>query len=102
VARSEPTFNPRFALWRCWRGPAWMNTAWLLVPPMIELGYTTEAERIVRSLELAADRHGYGSTTTRSADAALPREGSGLPHCSSIFSQNAGSMAASRPAGPAS
>jgi hypothetical protein len=58
VARSEPTFNPRFALWRCWRGPAWMNTAWLLVPPMIELGYTTEAERIVRSLELAADRHG--------------------------------------------
>lgn len=59
VARSEPTFNPRFSLWRCWRGPAWMNTAWLLVPPMIELGYVTEAERIVRSLELAVQRHGY-------------------------------------------
>ena len=59
VARSEPTFNPRFALWRCWRGPAWMNTSWLLVPPMIELGYAAEAERIVRSLEVAALRHGF-------------------------------------------
>jgi hypothetical protein len=59
VALCEPTFNPRFALWRCWRGPSWMNTAWLLVPPMIELGYRAEAERIVRSLELAVDRHGY-------------------------------------------
>ncbi len=58
VARSEPTFNPRFSLWRCWRGP-WMNTAWLLVPAMIELGYTSEAERIVHSLELAVQRHGY-------------------------------------------
>ena len=59
MARSEPTFNPRFALWRCWRGPAWMNTSWLLVPPMIELGYAAEAERIVRSLEVAALRHGF-------------------------------------------
>jgi neutral trehalase len=59
VALSEPTFNPRFALWRCWRGPAWMNTAWLLVPPMFELGYAPEAERIMRSLELAVDRHGF-------------------------------------------
>jgi neutral trehalase len=59
VARSEPTFNPRFSLWRCWRGPAWMNTAWLLVPGMVELGYAGEAERIVRSLEEAVDRHGF-------------------------------------------
>ena len=41
VAISEPTFNPGFALWRCWRGPAWMNTAWLLVPAMRQLGYGT-------------------------------------------------------------
>ena len=59
VARCEPTFNPHFALWRCWRGPAWMNTAWLLVPPMLELGYAREAERIVRSLESAVARHGF-------------------------------------------
>jgi hypothetical protein len=55
----EPAFNPRFALWRCWRGPSWMNTAWLLVPAMAELGYVTEARRIVRSLELAVERDGY-------------------------------------------
>jgi hypothetical protein len=36
-----------------------MNTAWLLVPAMRELGYTREAERIVTSLELAADRYGF-------------------------------------------
>jgi hypothetical protein len=59
VAMSEPTFNPRFAMWRCWRGPSWMNIAWLLVPAMQELGYQAQAERVVHSLELAVDRHGY-------------------------------------------
>ena len=59
VSIAEPTFNPRFSLWRCWRGPSWMNTAWLLVPAMARLGYAAEAERIVRSLELAVERHGF-------------------------------------------
>jgi neutral trehalase len=59
VAMSEPTFNPGFAMWRCWRGPSWMNIAWLLVPAMQELGYQAQAERVVHSLELAVDRHGY-------------------------------------------
>ncbi|HEX4011214.1 MAG TPA: hypothetical protein VHX62_14440 [Solirubrobacteraceae bacterium] len=59
VALSEPEFNPNFAVWRCWRGPSWMNIAWPLVPPMRELGYIAEAERVVRSLELTVDRHGY-------------------------------------------
>jgi hypothetical protein len=59
VALSETEFNPNFALWRCWRGPSWMNIAWLLVPPMRELGYVAEAQRVVRSLEVAVDRHGY-------------------------------------------
>ena len=35
----EPSFHPSFEAWRCWRGPSWMNTAWLLVPAMRELGY---------------------------------------------------------------
>ena len=59
VAMDEPTFNPRFALWRCWRGPSWMNTTWLLVPAMADLGYAAEAQRIVRSLEAAVERFGY-------------------------------------------
>jgi hypothetical protein len=59
VALEEPSFKPGFALWRCWRGPSWLNVAWLLVPPMRELGYRTEADRVLRSLELAVDRAGY-------------------------------------------
>ena len=59
VSIEEPAFHPGFALWRCWRGPAWMNTAWLLVPAMRELGYEQDADRVVRSLEVAVDRYGY-------------------------------------------
>jgi len=59
VAREEPTFNPRFDRWRCWRGPSWMPTAWLLVPPMRRLGYVDEADRIVRGLARSVERYGY-------------------------------------------
>ena len=59
VSVEEPEFKPGFALWRCWRGPSWMNTAWLLVPAMHELGYIDEAARVVDSLERAVDRYGF-------------------------------------------
>jgi len=47
-----------FDRWRCWRGAAWIVTAWLLVPPLRRLGYESEADRIVSSLATAALRHG--------------------------------------------
>ncbi len=59
VSIEEPSFEPGFQLWRCWRGPSWMNTAWLLVPAMRELGYEEEARRIVSSLVEAVARSGY-------------------------------------------
>lgn len=59
VSREEPSFQPGFALWRCWRGPSWINTAWLLVPALHELGYGEEAERIVASLVRAVARDGF-------------------------------------------
>jgi glycogen debranching enzyme len=59
VALEEPSFNPCFDRWRCWRGPAWMNCAWLLVPPMRALGYREEADRVVESLACAVERHGF-------------------------------------------
>ncbi|MEA2198755.1 MAG: hypothetical protein QOJ25_2806 [Solirubrobacteraceae bacterium] len=59
VSQEEPSFEPGFSLWRCWRGPSWVNTAWLLVPAMRELGYDEEADRIVASLACAAARHGF-------------------------------------------
>jgi hypothetical protein len=58
VAMDEPSFKPGFDLWRCWRGPSWVNTAWLLVPALRELGYEADAARIVGSLETAARAHG--------------------------------------------
>ena len=58
VSIEEPSFHPGFQVWRCWRGPSWMNTAWLLVPAMRELGYGDDAERVTESMLLAVDRHG--------------------------------------------
>jgi hypothetical protein len=59
VSQEEPSFRPGFQAWRCWRGPSWMNTSWLLVPAMRELGYVAEANAIVTSLQQAALRSGF-------------------------------------------
>jgi glycogen debranching enzyme len=58
VAMDEPSFNPKFDRWRCWRGPSWVNTAWLLVPALRELGYVEAADGIVRGLVEAALKDG--------------------------------------------
>jgi hypothetical protein len=59
VSMQEPGYYPGFRLWRTWRGPSWINTAWLLVPALDELGYAEEADRIAGSLAEAALRHGF-------------------------------------------
>ena len=71
VAMDEPAFNPGFDLWRTWRGPSWMNVAWLLLAPLRELGHGDEADRVATALKEAAGRDGlreyYG-----------PHDGSGM------------------------
>jgi neutral trehalase len=59
VSMAEPSFTPSFDRFRTWRGPSWVNTAWLLVPPLRALGYREEAERIVERLADAIARHGF-------------------------------------------
>jgi len=59
VAMDEPSFRAGWHLFRCWRGPAWMNTAWMLVPPMRRLGYAADADRLVASLVALVERHGF-------------------------------------------
>jgi hypothetical protein len=59
VSMEEPSFHPRWDRFRTWRGPSWMNTAWLLAPAMRELGYERAAERVVASLADAAARGGF-------------------------------------------
>jgi hypothetical protein len=59
VSMEEPSFRAGFDRFRCWRGPSWVNTSWLLVPPLRELGYEQEAARIVRSLADTLEREGF-------------------------------------------
>ncbi len=70
VSMEEPSYTPHFDRWRCWRGPSWVNTAWLLTPALRELGYEADAERIVASLARAALREGFREYYD-------PRDGSG-------------------------
>jgi glycogen debranching enzyme len=59
VSMEEPSFRAGFDRFRCWRGPSWVNTSWLLVRPLRELGYEEEAARIVRSLADTLEREGF-------------------------------------------
>jgi glycogen debranching enzyme len=59
VSMEEPSFRAGWHLFRCWRGPAWMNTAWLLVPALRRHGYAAEADRIVASCLTLVERHGF-------------------------------------------
>ena len=70
VAMDEPAFRPGFDRWRAWRGPSWMNTAWLLVPHIAAAGHEAAAARIADRLttpvlheglrEYYDPRHGRG------------------------------------------
>src|SRR5258707_123144 len=44
--------------WRCWRGPSWINVAWLLLPALASLGLTEDAQRIASGLVGAVGREG--------------------------------------------
>jgi mannosylglycerate hydrolase MGH1-like protein len=59
ISMEEPAFTPGFDRFRTWRGPSWINTAWLLVPPLRALGYAEAAERIVERLADAIGRDGF-------------------------------------------
>jgi glycogen debranching enzyme len=59
VSMEEPSFRAGWHLFRCWRGPAWVNTVWLLVPALRRFGYHAEADRILRSCVHLVERHGF-------------------------------------------
>jgi hypothetical protein len=58
VAMDEPSFKPGFDVWRTWRGPSWMNVAWLMLSPLRDLGYADEAAHIARGMADAVRRGG--------------------------------------------
>lgn len=61
VAISEPSYEPdggRGPIRRYWRGPTWINAAWLLWLGLRRLGYHQEAERMANGLIGAVEREG--------------------------------------------
>jgi hypothetical protein len=61
VAADEPSFSRRdrfFGLRRYWRGPTWVNSAWLLWMGLVRLGYAEQARTLVSALLAAVEREG--------------------------------------------
>lgn len=61
VAVCEPGYEPaggRGPVRRYWRGPTWVNAAWLLWLGLCRLGYLQEADRMANGLIGAVEREG--------------------------------------------
>ncbi len=74
VSAAEPSYQPggsRGLLRQYWRGPTWINSAWLIWLGLRRLGYRREAERLVAGLVGAVSREGLREYYD-------PRDGSGL------------------------
>jgi hypothetical protein len=74
VAVSEPSYEPgpgRGPIRRYWRGPTWVNAAWLVWLGMRRLGYEEEAARLASGIVGAIEREGLREYYD-------PRDGTGL------------------------
>jgi hypothetical protein len=74
VAVCEPSYEPdggRGPIRRYWRGPTWVNTAWLVWLGLVRLGYVDEARRLADGLAGAVEREGLREYYD-------PRDGRGL------------------------
>lgn len=61
VAVDEPGYEPdggRGPIRRYWRGPTWINSAWIVWLGMRRLGYEAEAQRLADGLIAAVEREG--------------------------------------------
>jgi hypothetical protein len=61
VSAREPSYEPgggRGPIRRYWRGPTWVNSAWLVWLGMRRLGYEAEAQRLAAGLIAAVEREG--------------------------------------------
>jgi hypothetical protein len=60
VAASEPSYAPegRGLIRRYWRGPTWVNSAWMVWLGLRRLGYEAEAQRLADGVLGAAGREG--------------------------------------------
>lgn len=74
VAASEPSYEPEASgphlIRRYWRGPTWVNAAWMVWIGLKRLGYEAEAEQLADGLAGAVAREGLREYYD-------PRDGSG-------------------------
>jgi hypothetical protein len=62
VALDDPTHSSRERWWgrhRHWRGPSWVNSAWLVSLGLRRLGYDEAADDIARRLTAVVDAEGF-------------------------------------------
>ena len=74
VAAGEPAYEPgggRGPIRRYWRGPTWVNSAWMVWIGLRRLGYEEEAKRLAAGLTGAVEREGLREYYD-------PRDGTGL------------------------
>ena len=61
MAIDEPSFSLHehmLGLRRYWRGPTWVNSAWLIWLGLVRLGYRAEAEALAGGIQRAVLRSG--------------------------------------------
>lgn len=62
VSVTDPTFSLRDTVFpglrRYWRGPTWINTAWLLWLGLLRLGYQAEADELARRVTRTVSQSG--------------------------------------------
>ena len=61
VALDEPSFSRREhfqGLRQCWRGPTWVNSAWLLWRGLVRLVYEEQVARLARAITETVVREG--------------------------------------------
>jgi mannosylglycerate hydrolase MGH1-like protein len=98
VAVSEPSYEPnerRGPIRRYWRGPTWVNSAWLVWLGMKRLGYEAEAARMAEGLIGAVEREGLREYYD-------PRDGTGLGAKDFAWSALIAELAEPNPAAAAS
>jgi hypothetical protein len=95
VAANEPSYEPgggRGPIRRYWRGPTWVNSAWMVWIGLRRLGFEEEAARIAGGLCAAVAREGLREYYD-------PRDGKGLGAVDFAWSALAAELAEPEPSG---
>jgi glycogen debranching enzyme len=98
VSASEPSFEPgggHRLIRRYWRGPTWVNSAWLVWLGLLRLGYADEAGKLAEGICRAVEAEGLREYYD-------PRDGKGLGAVDFAWSALVTELAEPDPAAPGS